>query len=551
MKKAKITKFKTLAKERESIEYLTKKKQEIEHQVEINQVLKKYAIRDIQDIDSIPANSDKTLLTHDANETNISFDFSYNFHVHSMLLKAPTKLVEIEHKNIKQSKLKIVMLESSSVEEINCLNIAEPTKEQLNNIPYSPLLYNNFMKNLSQEDVQVNLYYIGEICKFVAGVINEYLRNLTKEQVQAHYQSNIDKLNEELEKINDLINKEVLRYKGQPTYKSVLSGTKGNQKGKILELNGKKEETDLLEDLVYEDTTLSDDEKKEILQNIKIENLEYEIDRWLGKKLNKHERRTLRVLRRIIYQMIDSEEITGSGKSCYEAEIPLATIYNEYGLIPRAGGGYQHNQTKLIQNSLFGLSSSGLHKDILFSHNGIQKTRYILQAQEITQKVIIKKKKGEEKEPREVKQRIGIRIVVPSFLFVSNLSLKNYYHQDTEGLKRFMSIKGMGNSNAAFNIVEFFELHLSSPKQMIPFNLSKLITEAELESRYKTNKQEVTRSLKTIFDNMIDANFLIKNWKIEKGKYDQDKYVFENARYEPFTHNKKIAEVRSLKGIKK
>ncbi len=45
---------------------------------------------------------------------------------------------------------------------------------------------------------------------------------------------------------------------------------------------------------------------------------------------------------------------------------------------------------------------------------------------------------------------------------------------------------------------------------------------------------------------MTEANYLIKSWKIVRGKYGQEKYVFENSRYELFTKNKKIAQIKNL-----
>jgi len=559
MKKSKNSNYKTLDQKRKSIQYLTKKRQEFEDQIKINQLMKDNNIRFLDNIDLMARNSDKDILTHNGNEPNTS----YNMYVPYLLPQAPTKIIETSHRNINQGELfKIAILDGYNIEKLEQLNIEKPTEEQLSHVRYNTSLDIDYeyIKSLSPDnrlnEIQrlrkeqagkithketLNIYYGNKLSDFNEEIKRDYIRNLTKQEVNEHYKRNNDRLNYELEQINNsikfLINNET-EYKGQPTYKDVFYSTKGKQKGKILEFNNKEEEKKLFIELVYSDTTLSNDEKRGVLENVKNENLEYEIDRWLGKKLNRHERRILRVLRSIIYQLIEQEEITGSGKSCYEAEVTLARIYNEYGLTQRPTGGYQHNQTKLIQDILFGFSSSGLHEDILFNHDGIQKTRYILQIQEIKQKVIIKAK--------EVEQRIGIRIVLPSFLFVSNLNLKKYYHQDTVGLKRFMMIKGVARSNHAFDIVEYFELHFSSPRKIIELNSNKIIKESGLEQRYKKNKRETIDSLETIFNKMIEANYLIKSWKVEKGKHSQEKYIFENSRYELFTKNKKKAEIRSL-----
>lgn len=548
MKKNKITKFKTLAQERESIEYLTRKKEIIESSIQVNQSLKNNNIRSLDDIGKLIG-------------ANYEGDKIY-----SLLPKAPTKIVEIKHPFINNSEPftteVIFTIDSTELEQL-AENIKRPTKEQISKINadlyFSTVDYYftnrrsneiiNYSKKqddtISAEEI-LEVYYRQELQLIKLNLEKEYIKNLSNQEVEEHYEKDLSRLNKESEQIKNLIlliqeslkHNETSTYKGQPTYKDFFYATNGKQKGKISELNRKQEEIKLLEDLIYSDPSLSNEEKIKVLQNVKIENVEFEIDRWLGKKLNRHERRILRALRSIIYQLIEQGKITGCGKSLYEAEIPLAEIYNEYGLTPRPTGGYQHNQTKLIQDILFGFSSSGLHKDILFNHHGIQKTRFILQLQEIKQKVKIKTK--------EVEQRISIRIAVPSFLFVSNLKLQNYYHQDTVGLKRFMEIKGVAQSNHAFNMVEYFELHFSTPKKEIEFNLDTLIKESELENRYKKNKKEAIDTLETIFNKMTEANYLIKSWKIVRGKYGQEKYVFENSRYELFTKNKKIAQIKNL-----
>lgn len=371
-------------------------------------------------------------------------------------------------------------------------------------------------------------------------------------RVTEYYHSTITELERNIYETSQLLNslEQTLRkeYKGQATYNTVFKGVLKKQSGTLLELKGRQEEGELLADLIMNDNDLSKDQKLEALHNIKKEDMGYEIDRWLGKKLSKQERRILRVLRRIIYQMIEQEEITGIGKSIYEAEIPLSRIYQEYGLEKRKCGSYDHNQTKIIQDILFGFSTKGLHEDILFKHNQIQKTRFILQIQEIKQKVIISKEKGKEIEPREVEQRMGIRIVTPHFLFVSDTNLKNYYYQDTEGFKRFMTTTGIAKSESAFNVAEYLEWFLSSKLKERSLDLDTLLEEGgyTLSERYKTHKKKVFETLEFIFNNMVKAKYLIKEWHLGKGKYEQVQYTFKNLRYELFIAGKSKCEVTNL-----
>lgn len=363
-----------------------------------------------------------------------------------------------------------------------------------------------------------------------------------RNKVIKHYEVNISILKDNIYKTSQLLIslEQALqkKYKGQATYHNLFNGIRKEQSGTILELRNqeKEEERKLLVNLIMNDNDLNEVQKQEAFNNITNEDLDYEIDRWLGKKLTKQERRILRVLRRIIYQMIEQEEITGIGKSIYEAEIPLSRIYEEYGLENREHGGYQHKQTKIIQDVLFGFSTRGLHEDILFKHTTIMKTRFILQIEKIKQRVI------------GIERTTSIRIAMPHFLFVSDKKASSYYYQDTEGFKKFMAIKGMSQSEAAFNIVEYLEWFLSSKLKERSLNQSTLIEEGgiELKKRYKNHKGEVLETIETILNNMVRAGYLVKEWRLENGKYRQAQYIFKNLRYELFIADKNKCEVTKL-----
>ena len=424
-----------------------------------------------------------------------------------------------------------------------------PSEKNLLNAVENDLLLKN--RSTSQSFAE-SFFYITELrnTKRTAYISSVESKQKTTElyQITTQFLKESIKLNSQLlDSITEALRKKQ-GYLGQATYHNLFNGIRTKQKGKILELNTRHEEQALLINLIMNDNYLSQSQKLEVLNNIKNEDLGYEIDRWLGKTLTKQERRILRVLRRIIYQMIELEEITGIGKSIYEAEIPLSKIYEEYGLEKRKCGSYDHNQTKIIQDILFNSSTKGLHEDILFKHTYIQKTRFILQIEELKQKVIINKERGGVIEPCEVEQRIGIRIVMPHFLFVSDLNPKGYYYQDTEGFKNFIAIKGMSQSDPAFNIAEYLEWFLSNKLKERSLNQSTLVEEGGvgLQNRYKTHKGEVLRTIETILNNMVKARYLIKEWHLDKGKYGQAQYIFKNLRYELFTAGKSKCDVIKL-----
>lgn len=375
----------------------------------------------------------------------------------------------------------------------------------------------------------------------------------TPEDILKRYSTNIDELKNDVTEIHSILSslklsvlglQQEYEYLGQLTYHSLFYGARKKQKGNIIELNKKQEEKNFLVDLIMSDDSISKDEKMKALKNIENEDVPYEIGRWLGKKLSKHERRVLRVLRYTIHSMIKEKRVTGVGKSLYEAEIALSEIYEEYGLVRNKHGKYDYNQTKIIQDILFGLSTKGLHEDILFKHKKIFKTRFILQAEEITQKVMIEKDKVEV----EQIQRIGIRIAMPYFLFVSEDDADNYYYLDPIGFKKFMSIKGMTQSEAAFEIAEYLEWYLSSKLEERILDLSTLIEEAgdKLKALYKTRKKDAVNTVKTILNNMVQAGYLIKEYRLGKGASNQEQLTLINLRHKLFTEQREKAKVLQL-----
>lgn len=332
------------------------------------------------------------------------------------------------------------------------------------------------------------------------------------------------------------LNLEEQKSLGQPTFDSLLYGTRQKQKGNITEfasnkLEDRNQALDLLASLIENDEALTREEKDQILNDIDnadANNLSYEIDRWLGKKLTKPERRLLRVLRRIAYKLISQGKITGGGLSLYEVEMPLSEIYEEWGLKKRTvGGGHDDNQTSPIRNMLFN-KNNGLNAKILFKHKLIMCTSYILQVQEVYRTVERKVNGMIKKE----KQFTDIRIALPSFLFVSNNDTGKYYYQSLEGFKRFMAIDGIAQSEAAFNIAEYLEWFLHSPLEKKILNLQTMVEEADLSKLYLERPSRVIDRIENILNKMVETKYLISKWHFDPkgGKHEQGQYVLHNIR---------------------
>jgi len=350
------------------------------------------------------------------------------------------------------------------------------------------------------------------------------------------------------------LNLEEQKSLGQPTFDSLLYGTRQKQKGNITEFASNKLEDrnkalDLLASLIENDEALTREEKDQILNDIDnadANNLSYEIDRWLGKKLTKPERRLLRVLRRIAYKLISQGKITGGGLSLYEVEMPLSEIYEEWGLKKRTvGGGHDDNQTSPIRNMLFN-KNNGLNAKILFKHKLIMCTSYILQVQEIYRTVERKVNGVIKKE----KQFTDIRIAFPSFLFVSNNDTGKYYYQFLEGFKRFMAIKGIAKSEPAFNIAEYLEWFLHSPLEKKILNLQTMVEEADLSKLYLERPSRAIDRIENILNKMVEAKYLISKWHFNPkgGKHEQGQYVLHNIRALTFQESevKRKAKIISI-----
>lgn len=377
---------------------------------------------------------------------------------------------------------------------------------------------------------------------------NDFLQNscYLNEFIRDQYFRSINKLLLNFAKITENVKKLInslgvsQKHLGQATYRSLLNGTKGKQKGTLSEIINVEEEEKrknltLIANLVNQDETLSQDEKMKIFTDINKSQGEkkviYEINQWLGQKLGKRERRLIRVIRRVAYKQIkeDYGENT-KGAFLYQLDISMSEIYKEWGCKARSqeqGGGYHEKQTKIIKELLFGEAGKSLYKDMLFKHKKVIRTRYILQIEEI----------------KKENQLVGVRIALPAFLFVFDEDIKeekdkqSFIYQDVDGFRRFMQPKGMEQNEAAFELAEYLEEILSCKLEKRLLDLSTMVREAGLEEVYKTRQSRAIERINKILDKMKEARFLISDWQFSEkgGKYGQGQYELHNIRSKLFS----------------
>lgn len=376
---------------------------------------------------------------------------------------------------------------------------------------------------------------------------NDFLQNscYLNEFIRDQYFRSIDKLLLNFAKITENVKKLInslggsQKYLGQATYRSLLNSTKGRQKGTLSEIINVEEEEKrknltLIANLVNQDETLSQDEKMKIFTDINKSHDEkkaiYEINRWLGQKLSKRERRLIRVIRRVAYKQIKKEDgISTKGAFLYQLDMSMNELYEEWGCEPRSkkqGGGYHDKQKKVIKDLLFGATGQGLYKDMLFKHKKIIRTRYILQVEEI----------------KREDQLVGVKIALPAFLFVFDEDINDenekysFIYQDIDGFRRFMKPKGMEQNEAAFELAEYLEEILSCKLEKRLLDLSTMVREAGLEEVYKTRQSRAIERINKILDKMKESKFIISDWKFSEkgGKYGQGQYELYNIRVNLF-----------------
>ena len=362
-----------------------------------------------------------------------------------------------------------------------------------------------------------NLYKINMWSTVIRVLQNEHIHNIDQQKLNKYYSIFV-------KEFNNIVSIASLTY-FIPTPHLVYNAANKKLKGVYSEIK-KPESKILFRDIIKNDELLSEEEKQNLLQG---KNPSNAINKWLGIKLKKNEKRVLRALRRIVYQKI----VEGSciaGAFTYDLEhIPLVKIYEECGIKPLSNNVYDYNQTKPIQNIL---SNSLLKKDILIKDNSnlILKTSFI----PFIKFNFIETKKG--------KQNISVSFSIPKFLFIDNkMKGVSYYNQDHVAYTRFMQQKGMVRNDVALDLFEYLELIVNNTKtNIIEVNLTTIIKELNIEKKYGKNPKRERENIHKILNVMVTKKCFIKNWRIKKGKHNQDKYIFEPIIVNHSTKTKKL-----------
>ena len=438
--------------------------------------------------------------------------------------------------------------------ELNKFSIPEPTTEQLkiirerltfkkfqpapnDNIKWDewenygkPFFTQNDIDNITEQEV------LGEYKKFTefqykqkAIKANEidYITQLSDEQLTTHYQNLIENFKDELDYANKIVKalSEVIKNeytnKSIPTYNGLASTILKSQKELFTSSYREASENDkvilktIIIDFIKKNNDLDNATKIEIIRLIDTDNCETALDNYLMLPLIKEEKRILRTLRSIIYEMIQKGEVV-LGKTICEVYITYEKFFFEYGITK------DYKTAKLIKNVLFGFSAKGLHKEILLKHEKLINTSFILQIQEVLEKINISKK--------EV--GIGFIVTMPSFLFVNQekSKAKKYHNQYPETWKRFMSTGNMSQSNAAINIFHYIEFLIHNKSEMI-INLSTLVEVAGDAKRYKKSSKEIQKKIEGILDFIIKAKGLISERITKVGKLGQIQYILKAAKH--------------------
>ena len=513
------TNYKTLDQEKQSISFLTKKKEDVETQIKINQILKDNNIKYLDDIDSMAPSSDKVLLTHYGNEHNTS----YNMYVPFLLPKAPSRMVAIKHKDISEL-FSIEVLESTNAEELEQFNIETPTEEQLNHTRYNSSfnIDYEYIKNLSQDNnlnefqidemkrlrreqankithaEALNKYYIHEIIHFNEGIKEEYIRNLSEQQVLAHYQRNIDKLHEELDQINNSIFH--IKNKNSGSQLSLLqspshlySGTQGLEKkeklSKVFNTNNIDFNTINLmfkhtaPDVYHKIEESKEKESKQhtIIKYIK-ENQEQILNYIIGAKLNKLEDMIFNAFRFLAIKAYQLGQVDSPDR---KITIKTSDLYKLCNITQKKRGGYDTKQKRNIKESL--RQESNLLKRLFYEIDESFITtsfiKYLYWNNDNT-----------------------VTFEIDSMFFVNEENL-SYFFEDIEGRNRLIS--RMPKSKSAYILHKYLSYSFKSAKQ--EFNVNTLLEQSGLIKSYYKHPERTLQNLQKILDIMFEEKTIIKD----------------------------------------
>ena len=265
----------------------------------------------------------------------------------------------------------------------------------------------------------------------------------------------------------------------------------------------------------------------EILQKLEDDDNPNEIiSHFIGIKLTKIELRILKTLRALVDRAFKLKEIQAYS---HKVRIIRSDFYKEYGLKPRASGGYEDNQTKKIREVLFS-GTSNLTKRIFFN-NSQNKTVLVT--------AFVMKIEWEEKNNY-------FEVMLDDIIFVKDgVDKYSYYYEDLQGLNRLLEL--MPNSNAAFDIHGYLEYSVRLNVQ--EFGITKIAGSNDgLLKRYQKHKKETEKLIEEVLDNMVKVKTIISKWQKVIGK-NETKYLLTNIRQKEISNN--TITTKKAKGKKK
>jgi len=391
---------------------------------------------------------------------------------------------------------------------------------------------------VSYEDQQIIKERI-KLWKEELSDIEEWAQTLTTEYLDQHYQSIVQYLVEQrdiIQKFQKAVNRflaasSLSNLSYVPTPNHLPKAINKKQKGELDELQTQEARV-LLRQKILEDTSLTQEQKNDYIAKINAPNsntsFKLELDRYLGSKLDPKVNIVLRALRAIVFEAVQSKKAESPH---HPIKFSTNKLYELCGVTKHIKGGYHSTQTKNIINIL---TKSSLTEKILVKNEFdriIKSTSFLLEVTFHSNKAEIKKNSKQELLPESIiqEQTTYITIKVSDFLFANYINQSGNYHlQDVDGYIRFRKLNDTTIGNELFLWLEIYLSRVNKTKEV---NLDTIIKELMLEERYKHDPKRVKSAIERALKDMIEANTLIKDYKLVTGARGQEKYVFTNARY--------------------
>ncbi len=566
MKKSNAANSSLINQEKNPIAYLEEDKGKIEWKISINKELKSNNIRSSEDIDDVPwwdTSIDINLLTVNKNDDE-KIEGMYYEYVHYALPQAPTKVVEIQHKNISQGNVfKLSILETIDKKDIEQLYIPElvtadlkvirdhcydgnditllhnPNKKLINEIHR---LRKEQLREITDEEVR-NIYYENEIRKYNKDIKKEYIKSLSEEYIQLHYQKNITALKKELKEIRNKIrvlkdsNKNFLQLSLLQSPNHIYNGVRGLEQKKQLSkafgnhlnlgaitLAFKHTNPELYHEIESLDSI--ENKKKKVSTYIQ-ENSEKIISYIIGAKLNKREDIIFSTLRALAVKAFQNGIVDSPDR---KITIKTTAFYTLCNLTKATEGGYDTKEKRKIKDLLLNPESNLLKPIFYGKDNTFVVTsfiKYLCWNNEST-----------------------ITFEIDGMFFVNGEKGLSYFYEDLEGRNRLIS--KMPRSDAAYKLHKYLSYSLKSVKQ--DFNITTLLEESGLINSYnKGQKNRALEELQKTLECMFEEKTIIKNhpMRLSSGSDNKGKYCLVNLRYNEIQLSKKIKKNKVKQNKKK